>query len=234
MAVFLPGGGVASIRGSIGGSTFSANRGGPYMRNRSIPTNPNTPQQQAVRSAMALLAARWGDTLTDNQRAQWDLYAENVLLLNSLGQPRNVGGIGMYVRSNIPRIQNGVAETPIVDDGPSNFTLGEYTQPTIASITASTGILSLVFDPLDDWANEDEAALLIFTSKAKSPSTNYFKGPYNLAGVVLGSSATAPTSPASITLASPAEVGQQIFIRGEVSRVDGRLSADFRGGGIAI
>ena len=39
--------------GSLSGVTYSHNRGGAYTRNRSIPVNPNTVQQQAVRNAFS-------------------------------------------------------------------------------------------------------------------------------------------------------------------------------------
>ena len=42
--------------GSIGGATWSHNSSGAYIRARSIPVNPNTDRQNAVRVAVRNLA----------------------------------------------------------------------------------------------------------------------------------------------------------------------------------
>ncbi len=72
MAIFTPGGGVAAIRGAVGGNVYSANRSGPYIRNRAMPIDPGSARQQAVRFAMASLVTRWVEVLTPAQRASWD------------------------------------------------------------------------------------------------------------------------------------------------------------------
>lgn len=219
------------LSGSVGGIVASHNRGGAYFRNRAIPVNPNTSFQQVVRGLMSSLSSLWLNLLTQIQRDAWDLYAENVLIPDTLGEPRNVGGLGMYVRSNLPRIQAVLAR---VDDAPSIFNLGDYTAPTITSITAATSIMLLAFDDTDAWANEDAAALNVYTSRPQNPSVNFFKGPYRFAGQVLGDAITPPTSPASITIAFPSVAGQKVFTRVNVTRSDGRLGSDFRDASISI
>ncbi len=224
MAIITLGGGVAAISGSIGGTTFSRNRGGPYMRTRAIPVNPNTIFQQAVRSIVSQLTSLWLNTLTDSQRAAWDTYSENVPLPNSLGQPRNVGGLAMYVRSNVPRLQGPL---PRVDDAPTIFNLGDYTAPTI-TVASATPSFTTDFTDTDDWVGEDDAGLLLYGSRGQNESINYFKGPYRFADSILGDATTPPTSPVVISNPFPLAVGQRLFVRAQVARADGRLSADFR------
>lgn len=216
---------IASGSGSIAGMTLSRNAGGMYLRARAIPTNPASALQQAVRAAMASLAVLWQDTLTAAQRTAWATYAENVPLVNSLGDPINVSGLNMYIRSNVPRIQAGLAR---VDDGPTTFNLGEYTAPTFAIDTASDEV-DVTFENTDAWANEDDSSMLVYGSAPKDPTINFFKGPYTLLDTIDGDSVTAPTSPAAIALAQAIVAGQRNFFRIVVSRADGRLSADFRG-----
>lgn len=222
---------IAQASGSVGGLTFSRNRGGKYIRSRATPTNPNTTFQQAVRGFMSQLTSLWNDTLTQAQRDAWDLYAENVPLPNSLGEPRNVGGLGMYNRTNVPALQAGLAR---VDAAPSVFNIGDYTNPAIASITAATDILSLTFTDGDDWAGETGSAMLVFTSRPQNPTINFFKGPYRFAASILGDDTTPPTSPAAIPLAFNAEVGQRVFIKVNVVRLDGRYAATFLSNGLAV
>lgn len=220
---------IASGSGSLAGMTISRNKGGMYLRARAIPTNPATVLQTAVRAAMASLAVLWQDTLTAGQRTAWGTYAENVPLINPLGDPINVTGLNMYIRSNVGRLQAGLAR---VDDGPTTFNLGEYTAPSFAIDTASDEV-DVTFTDTDDWANEDDASMLVYGSAPKDPTINFFKGPYTLLGTIDGDAITAPTSPAAIALAQAIVAGQRNFFRIIVSRADGRLSTSFRGLGDA-
>jgi hypothetical protein len=216
---------VTQASGSLGGITFSHNAGGMYMRARAIPTNPNTTFQQTIRGFVSALVDHWGNTLTQVQRDAWILYANNVPLLNSLGEPINVSGLNMYVRSNVPILQGSL---PRADAAPTDFNLGEYTNPSFA-LDEPNDEIDVTFVDTDAWANEDDSAMLIFTSRAQSPTINYFKGPYRLAGAILGDGITPPTSPAVLGLPFVVAPGQRIFARAEVVRADGRLSADFLG-----
>ena len=220
--------------GSMGGLTASRNRGGPYLRGRAIPTQPNTPQQQAIKAAAAQLSSLWRNVLTEPQRASWDLYAENVLLPNSLGQSRNVGGLGMYVRSNVPRIASDVVTLTRVDDAPIIFNLGDVGTVDVLTATAATNVLEIGFTDTDDWVDEDGAALLVYSARAQNPSINFFKGPYRFADAIEGHSTTPPTDPAAIDAAFNIDVDNRTFVFARVSRADGRLSTPFRGFGVGV
>lgn len=219
--------------GSLAGITASRNRGGNYFRGRTMPTNPNTPYQQTVRSILAAGSALWADTLTQAERDKWDLYALNVPLPNSLGAPINVGGVGMYQRSNVARLNTGDATLLRINDAPSIFDLGSFTPPAVDAVAAAADTLDLSFDNTDEWANEDLAAMTVAVSRPQNPGINFFKGPYRFADVILGDAVTAPTSPATIALPFPVEAAQRIFVFVRVTRADGRLSASFRGTGLA-
>jgi hypothetical protein len=213
--------------GSLAGTVFSHNRGGQYTRNRSIPVNPGTVFQTAVRNFMADLTSKWNNLLTPLQRIGWNDYAFLVPLPDTLGEPRNVGGLGMYVRSNVPRLQAALAR---VDDAPTVYNLGELTAPTIDGAAAPNG-LDIGFTNTDEWANEVGGALFVLASKGQNPSINFFKGPYRFTGVVLGA-AVPPTSPASLVLPQTVAAGQQLFVQCRASRADGRLTSPFRLGAV--
>jgi hypothetical protein len=224
MALVRLGGGIASASGSVGSITFSRNRGGPYIRNRVVPINPDTEFQQEVRNLVSQLTSAWSSILTQGQRESWDLYALNVPLPNPLGEPRNVGGLGMYVRCNVPRLQT---DLPRVDIGPDIFNLATFTPATIETYV-EPGLLGLGFDNTDPWANEDDAAMLVFTSRAMNPAINFFKGPYRSIEGIDGDGITPPTSPAALIAAFLTNADQRVFVRIRVTRADGRLSSDQR------
>lgn len=211
--------------GSVGGFTWSHNRGGMYIRARATPTNPNSPQQQLVRAIFGQLAALWLNTLTALQRAGWDAYATAVLLPDRLGEPRNIGGLGMYIRSNTPRLQ---ASQPRIDDPPTILTLPAL-EPLSMEIP-SEAVQQQVFDyheepPIPEtWLSEDGAVLMAYGGRAQNASINYFKGPYRLTGFLLGDSVVPLAPPFTFGTAFPFVQGQKVFARLQLSRADGRLS----------
>lgn len=212
---------VTAASGSMGGLTFSHNRGGMYVRARVVPTNPNTGPQNLVRAAMAFLTNRWANTLTQVQRDAWDVYSENVPLPGPLGDPRNVGGLGMYVRSNLHSVAIGGA---FADDAPIIFDTGGYTPVTAPTATSAGALIGFAFTNTDDWANEDGSVMFVFGSRPQNLAIKYFTGPYQYIGLISGDAIVPPVSPASIANAFPFAVGQRVFFRVLVRRVDGRYS----------
>lgn len=215
---------VTQSSGSVGGATFAHNQGGLYIRARSIPTNPSSAFQVAVRNNMATLSNAWSNILTAAQRAAWTTYAANVTLVNALGDAIHVSGIAMYNRTNTPRLQAGVSR---LDAAPTTFNLGSFTNPTITCV-ASTGNLSIAFTNTDSWATAVGGYMLVYASRPQSPGINFFNGPYRFTGKIAGA-VTPPTSPVTLATPFPVVAGQKVFFDVRVSQVDGRLSSDFRG-----
>lgn len=210
--------------GSIGGVTYSHNRGGMYTRARAIPVDPGSAFQLAIRAIVAALTSAWNDTLTAAQRTAWETYAANVLIPDRLGEPRNIGGIGQYIRTNVPRLQGSLSR---LDDGPTVFNLGEFTAPAIASVTAPN-TASITFTTGDAW-HAAGGAMYILASRGVNPTLNYFKGPYRFADEIL----SADTSPHSVTLPFAVAAGQKVFFQFRAEQPDGRISLPFRLGAVA-
>jgi hypothetical protein len=222
---------VGTASGSLRSNTYSRNRFGAYIRNRTIPVNPNTARQSTVRTFMQVLTSLWLSTLTPAQRAQWSAYGENVPLLNRLGDAINLTGLNHYVRSNIPRLLAGLTR---VDDGPVIFTLPGPVTDADCAYAADTQLVSVSFDDTLDMFDVDDSALLVYTGLPVNPSVNYFNSPFRFAGSIDGSVATPPTSPE--TMASPFTIqeAQKVFHKFRVSLADGRLSDFFRSGSAIV
>lgn len=99
MAKFTPGPGVAAVSGSIGGTVFSRNRYGAYMRYRAIPTNPDTEYQANVRQALGASSENWR-SLTDAQRMAWATWAANNPITDMIGQSQILAANAAYVQLN--------------------------------------------------------------------------------------------------------------------------------------
>lgn len=208
---------VTQISGSIGGMTGSHNRGGLYLRARTIPVNPNTAAQILIRAAFGGLVNRWTSVLTQIQRDAWDIYAINTPLLGPLGDPVTVSGQNMYIRDNTPRVMIGATT---IDTAPAIFNTGSLSLVSVVSAIAATQDVTFNFNNADLW-NVVGGHLIVQQSRPQNPSINFFKGPYrfmnSFAGILVGD----VTGPAVF----PFLAGQALFFRVRASFADSRLTA---------
>lgn len=211
------------------------------MRGRTVPVNPQSDQQVAVRVAVTTLIDRWTETLTQTQRDAWDLYASNVLVTNPLGDAVAISGQNWYVAVNTPRLQAGNAlydpldDLPLVsplsepvDVAPGIFDRGEVGAISLEVLQTGASGVQLAYDDSQAWANEDDAAMLVFLSRPRSAGREFFRGPWRLAAAVLGNNAVPPVSPLTFTAQSPSytyAVGQRGQVSVAVIRADGRYSS---------
>lgn len=91
--------GITNISGKAGGSVYAHNRGGQYVRNFAVPSNPQSQAQQAVRNTFGGFAAQWR-TLTGEQRQAWRQAAASFPVLNPFGEERILSGIALFVQLN--------------------------------------------------------------------------------------------------------------------------------------
>lgn len=219
------GGGIVEMSGKIAGNVFARNRSGNYVRAWANPVNPNTARQQVIRAALAFLTARWAQDLIVAQRAAWDLYAANVVMLNKMGESIHLTGFNHYLRSNMLRKAFGWA---LVDDGPVVFELPAQ-DPTFA-ITASeaTQQITIAFDDTMAWDDENGGYLCIFQGIPQNPQRNFFAGPWRMFHAVQGVNGAPPASPVVGAVAYAIAEGQRQWCYARILRADGRLSEPFR------
>lgn len=92
--------------GSYQNLTFSHNRFGQYVRGRSIPVNPNSTFQVAVRTRMATNAIAWR-SLTAAQRAGWADLGAQIVREDSQGTSYPLNGFMAYCSVNNNRLAAG-------------------------------------------------------------------------------------------------------------------------------
>lgn len=90
---------VTEMRGKVGGHVFSRNSSGGYMRPKTIPVNPNTPAQIAVKGIFNDNSAAWRN-LTQAQRDSFITYAPEYTNLNVWGSSQPLTGQQLYMRLN--------------------------------------------------------------------------------------------------------------------------------------
>lgn len=215
------GGGAAS--GKLGAMVASHNAAGQYLRARTVPTNPRTPQQGDARNALSALATSWTG-LSALQQANWETFGKNTARKNRLGDTIFLSGIASYLANNGARVAAGLAR---VDDAPTFFG-----QTTLSKITAATptapNSISVAFDPTDPWATAVGGFLLVYVSRQQNSTVNFWAGPYRLLGTIAGA-ATAPTSPASFAYEpvgfGDLTAGNRLFFRYVAVTADGLVSS---------
>jgi hypothetical protein len=205
---------LAQISGSINGATFSHNKGGAYVRNRSLPSNPGTDRQDQVRTALTSLSKMWAESLTDAQRELWRLYGGAITVLNRIGDPIHLSGIASFNRVNLFRMatlglepvltppEGGTgSETPIPSFTSAAFTNNDGT------ITVTLTVTGVVDDP-PGWG------AVCYFSGPLSPGVRYYRGPYSgfqmMNPVGLGGSSFTTNLPA--TYAAGQYVGLKLIL----------------------
>lgn len=216
---------IAEASGSINGVVFSRNRGGAYIRNRSVPVNPSTDEQNRIRGIFGGNASTW-KTLSEADRAAWSLYAEKTPLINRLGASRPIPALAMYQRCITPRVQAGLAipaDPPTTPGLPAPFAFSAL------GVTADEAEqeITLNFPAGQTWAGQVGAAALVYLSSGQSPAVNNPGSTFRYVGRINGNG-TPPTSPQTFSVAGiqPIAAGLRYWARVVVTDAEGRLSQE--------
>jgi hypothetical protein len=104
---------LSDARASVGGATFSKNRGGNYIRAKVAPVQPRSVAQQTVRANLSVLAGMW-KSLSAADVAGWNTLAGTITLKDSLGNSYSPSGIDLFVGNNrnLSSIDEPVVEAP--------------------------------------------------------------------------------------------------------------------------
>lgn len=216
---------IAEASGSVNGVVFSRNRGGAYIRNRSVPVNPTTDLQTRIRGIFGGSASNWKN-LPSTVRNAWALYAEKTPLINRLGASRPIPALAMYQRCITPRVQAGLA---IPADPPTTPGLPNPFAFSALGVTADEAEqeITINFTTGQAWASQVGAAALVYLSSGQSPAVNNPGSTFKYVGRILGAS-TAPTSPQTFSVAGvqPIAAGLRYWARVVVTDAEGRLSQE--------
>jgi hypothetical protein len=217
------------MSGKIGGNVYARNKGGTYVRAWADPVQPGTARQLQVRQKMANAVLAYS-LIDAAKRAAWELYAANTPMVNRLGDTIYLTGQQHFCRSNVPvaLAQELGSSASLVLDGPTTFGLPAQAAGLVATVGEAAG-LSLAYDDSAGWANLTGSVAIIRIGRPRSPSRNFFKGPWRLTGFIDGDTAVPPVSPkvvAANALAYVVTQGQRVGIGVRVFHADGRLSTE--------
>lgn len=207
--------------GSVGGLTYSRNRGGMYTRSRTIPVNPNTERQGEARANMAQAVNAWSNILSDANRQAWVTYANGTPVVDRLGDQLILSGQQMFVKCMLPRL---IAGLPIVEQGPLDAGLATTPTWTTGPTLNENEVLAGTVTVADAGVLGD---LLIYMSEPTSPSRSLAHAKRAFAGLegppvadVFTVGLMAADVPFDYT------VGQQCRVTAVYLGDDGRVSAE--------
>lgn len=194
MALIRPTAGTMS--GKIGNQVFQKNG---RVRSFFMPGNPNTAQQQAARSAIAVAALGYA-ALTEPDADAWTAWGIANPRTNRVGNSYAMTGKQAYIALNAPRIKAGLAALPSAPalgqlNTPVEFAVG---QTVTGTITATESTLELTMTG-SDFTVGAARKLAVYISPPRSASSRRFAASkLVLAGTVEGNAT--PVASASINL----------------------------------
>jgi len=209
MAKFM--GSLGQILGSVGGATFSHNRGGSYVKRRCVPTNPNTDAQSDIRAILATLSSGWS-SVSASDRLSWDNWAAANPTTDSLGNEINWSGHQAYIALNSRLLLAGAAAEPAppITSGPAALVTlaATFTQPSDYSIAYTATPLAAGH------------RLLIWWTRPGSPGQN----PNFNQARILKITAAAAASPAAGSTMETLLTDQQLNVYAQVMDASGQVS----------
>ena len=143
MALVTAGPMVGQASGRVGSVVFSHNRGGPYVRNGTIPTQVVTPYRALIRAWLAQASGNWA-LLDEADRKAWASWAASNPIINRLGHSVVLQANAAYVQLNarIASLGGTLLTTPPAIDAPA--------PPLSLVVTATVGapdVLSVAYSP---------------------------------------------------------------------------------------
>ena len=164
------------IRGSMGGITYTANRGGSIIaRARVCPVNTKTDPRDQIKGNFRSVIAAWEDA-TEETRDGWDQYAQSITK-NGPISTRAYSGREAYVATMVYMknlYSKGVIGTDPVDTPPTSFGQVPISIKGYTTLTApGTGFTVI-------GKNEADVAVnVVIATTGPVPATRHtFKGPW--------------------------------------------------------
>jgi hypothetical protein len=164
--------------GSVNWRTASRNRNGQYIRNRSIPVQPRSTAQLAIRGYL-IDAAQFWRTLSDGDRLGWKTYGSLHPKTDSLGQSNAPTGEQVFVGTNAVRALLG---QEFVKTAPGLIDFSSFSEGIITS-EDNTVVIS-------DYTTPTGGSIMVYAAKPTSPGRSFFGAPLFLLATAID--ATAP------------------------------------------
>lgn len=202
---------IGALSGSVNGITGSHNKGGAYLRERAIPTNPNSTRQQATRSAFSAFASRWTNLLIQAQRDLWNTYAQNHTIVDKIGQDIYINGISWYIMFNSRLDDAGAGTITVPPPGAAPDPLDSF-----AVDISAVNTVNVTFTPVIGAAERVQLWMTLPGTAGQTPNFKQAR--------LVGYSGLAEASPWAATMPFGVASGVQSTFYGKRMNADGQVS----------
>lgn len=182
MAKIKYGATVAGASGTVGGTVFSHNRFGAYIRRWAMPVKSTTASAMAAKSRFSTASQAWA-ALTAAQRLAWGNWAAANPITDNMGETQNLDGHQAYVQINGRMLAASLTmlSTPPLAVAPAPLTSLSAT----FDVGSGTSVLTFAATPLG--ANK---RLWVRAAKVDRSSINYIDNLLKFVGVTAANLAT--------------------------------------------
>ena len=183
--------GITSISGKAGGSVYSRNRGGAYVKNFVIPTNTFSDLRQQVRAMFGAISSAWRN-LTEGQRNSWVAQAPNYPYINKVGDSKTLSGIALHNSLNTNLMTAGLPMIPEANaPAGTNGIIGGITGAIFDIGTGDTFSFSQILEEDNTVPNN---TYVIEATPGVSASRNYVENDFRVITSTSIGTGTNPTS----------------------------------------
>lgn len=208
----------ADMRGKIGGSVFSRNKGGSYVRVKVTPLNPQTTAQVEARSLLTSLSQNFR-SLTQAQITAWNAATDQWATTDIFSDLVTPTGLSLYVRlnANISNAGGSLLTVP-----PSPVGADAITALSVAADVSSSSV-DITFAPSTVPTGH---TMYIESTPMLSPGINNANSRFRF----IATAAAAATSPASVYAEQTAKfgalvAGQKLYVRAKfINKNTGEVS----------
>jgi hypothetical protein len=210
MAKIKFGAAVADARNAIGGTVFSKNQFGGYIRQKVSPVQKRNSFQQNVRARLQMLATYWSYNLSDAQRAAWVALAAANPVTDIFGDSQILTAEQLFVGCNANILKAGGT---MIEDAPADLDVTTLASVALtAEKTADTLSLAFTVTPL-----EADECLVVYATQGLPSGKTYIMNFLKMIVV----SAAAATSPLDILAAFQERYGefqlaQRIWVKASI------------------
>lgn len=162
---------VSATSGKLNGSVAASNRGGAYLRNKGVTSNPQTVSQQANRSLFGSISSQFRN-LTSAQIIAWNNAAQDFPVIDRFGDTRYLSGLALYVQLNKNLSAIGA---PTISNPPSKVSFPAITN-VVAEVTVDGGSWdTFSVDVIGATAFSADYYIQLRATPPLSPSINFVK-----------------------------------------------------------
>lgn len=210
MAIFNPI--LGHLSGRVAGIVFSHNKGGPYVRSGTTPTNPNTSRQQITRSILASYSTFWLSNLDQASRDAWDVWAATHPVKNAFGEDVYITGLCWYVKC-CARLSDAALSAPSLP--PTEGAPDGYNA--LACDISATSTVDVTFAPALGATEAMQLWASLPVTLGSTPNLKQCR--------LVGYSGLAEASPWAATLPHSCQTGQRMVFYACVLGEEGLISA---------